>query len=239
VQALTRVDRVAGQRKWLAVAALLVLSGCSNGHNWKPGYPPQYKTLPDRVEINAVPSFRGKDYQSAPFALASMLTVHGVQTTPGLLEKPLKLPGAEDSLDRSMPNLAREYGFVVYPVDRNLPDVLAQVSAGYPVMVRFSDGSLWWKKQRYGVLVGFDQNKRTVLIYTGPGRVTESFESFTSDWNDGGNWAVLIQSPRQLPVPVDRERWLKAANDLAQAGQEQAAGEAVKALNNPAARSEK
>jgi hypothetical protein len=43
---------------------------------------------------------------------------------------------------------------------------------------------------------------------------------------------VLVQSPRQLPVPVDRERWLKAANDLAQAGQEQAAGEAVKAINN-------
>jgi hypothetical protein len=168
-----------------------------------------------------------------------MLTVHGIQTTPGLLEKPLKLPGAEASLDRSMLNLAREYGFVVYPVDHGLPDVLAQVSAGYPVMVRFSDGSLWWKAQRYGVLVGFDQNKRTVLLYTGPGRVTESFESFTSDWNDGGNWAVLIQSPRQLPVPVDRERWLRAANDLAQAGQEQAAGEAVKALNNSAARKEK
>jgi hypothetical protein len=233
------MDRAARQQKWLAVVALLVLAGCSNGHNWKPGYPPQYKTLPDRVEINAVPSFRGKDYQSAPFALASMLTVHGIQTTPGLLEKPLKLPGAEASLDRSMLNLAREYGFVVYPVDHGLPDVLAQVSAGYPVMVRFSDGSLWWKEQRYGVLVGFDQNKRTVLIYTGPGRVTESFESFTSDWNDGGNWAVLIQSPRQLPVPVDRERWLRAANDLAQAGQEQAAGEAVKALKNSAARTEK
>ncbi len=236
VRALTRLDSLTGRRKWLALAAVLVLAGCSNAHNWKPGYPPMYKTLPDRVEINAVPSFRGKDYQSAPFALASMLTVHGVQTTPGLLEKPLKLPGAEDKLDRSMLDLAREYGFVVYPVDHGFPDLLAQVSAGYPVMVRFSDGSMFWKEQRYGVLVGFDQNKRTVLIYTGPGRVTASFDSFTSDWNDAGNWAVLIQSPRQVPVPVDRERWLKAANDLAQAGQEQAAGEAVKALNNPAAR---
>jgi hypothetical protein len=71
-----------------------------------------------------------------------------------------------------------------------------------------------------------------VLIYTGLGRLTVSFEEFTSDWDNAGNWAVLVQSPRQLPVPVDRERWLKAANDLAQAGQEQAAGEAVKALNN-------
>ncbi len=210
----------------------LSLAGCADPHAYKPGYPAQYKRLPDRVEINSVPFFRGQAYQSGPFALASMLSVHGVQTTPGLLEKPLKLPGAEDKLDQNMASLAREYGFVVYPVDHQFPDLLAQVSAGYPVLVRFNDGSLWWKEQRYGVLVGFNQNKRSVLIYTGLGRLTVSFEEFTSDWNSAGNWALLVQSPRQLPSPVDRGRWLKAANDLAQAGQEQAAGEAVKALNN-------
>lgn len=216
----------------MALAAALALAGCADPHAYKPGYPAQYKSLPDRVEINSVPFFRGKAYQSAPFALASMLTVHGVQTTPGLLEKPLKLPGAEDKLDQNMPNLAREYGFIVYPVDHQFTDLLAQVSAGYPVLVRFNDGSLWWKEQRYGVLVGFNQNKRTVLIYTGLGRLTVSFDEFTSDWNSAGNWAILVQGPRQLPAPVDRERWLKAANELAQAGQEQAAGEAVKAINN-------
>lgn len=222
------------KRKWCALAVLLALTlaGCADPHAYKPGQPALYKSLPDRVEINAVPFFRGKAFQSGPNSLASMLTVHGVQTTPGLLEKPLKLPGAESKLDQSMPNLAREYGFVVYPVDHQFTDLLAQVSAGYPVLLRFNDGSLWWKEQRYGVLVGFNQNLRTVLLYTGMGRLTVSFDEFTSDWNSAGNWAVLVQSPRQLPVPVDRERWLKAANDLAQAGQEQAAGVAVKTINN-------
>ena len=225
-------DVSGGKRNWLALIVVLALAGCADSHGYKPGYSPEYKRLPDRVEINSVPFFRGRAWQSGPFALASMLSVHGVQTTPGLLEKPLKLPGAQEQLERNMLNLAREYGFVVYPVDRQFPDLLAQVSAGYPVLLRFSEGSLWWKDQRYGVLVGFNQNKRTVLIYTGMGRLTVSFEEFTSDWGNAGNWAVLVQSPRQLPVPVDRERWLKAANDLAQAGQEQAAGEAVKAINN-------
>lgn len=227
-----RSDVSGTKRKWIVLGMILALAGCADPHAYKPGVPAQYKRLPDRVEINSVPFFRGKAYQSGPFALASMLSVHGVQTTPGLLEKPLKLPGAEENLDQNMANLAREYGFVVYPVDHKFPDLLAQVSAGYPVLLRFSEGSMWWKDQRYGVLVGFNQNKRTVLIYTGLGRLTVSFEEFTSDWDNAGNWAVLVQSPRQLPVPVDRERWLKAANDLAQAGQEQAAGEAVKALNN-------
>jgi hypothetical protein len=219
------------KRMWWGLALTLMLTGCADPHAYKPGYPPVYKSLPDRVELNSVPFFRGKSYQSGPFALASMLSVHGVQTTPGLLEKPLKLPASEKTLEQSMTNVAREYGFVVYPVDHQLPDLLAQVSAGYPVMVRFSEGSMWWKEQRYGVLVGFNQNKRNMLIYTGLGRLTVSFDEFTSDWDNAGNWAILVQGPRQLPSPVDRERWLKASNDLAQAGQEQAAGEAVKALN--------
>jgi hypothetical protein len=41
---------------------------------------------------------------------------------------------------------------------------------------------------------------------------------------------VLIQNPTQLPAQVDQQRWLKAANDLAQSGQEQAAAKAKKAL---------
>ncbi|MGE8453248.1 MAG: peptidase C39 family protein, partial [Pseudomonadales bacterium] len=45
-------------------------------------------------------------------------------------------------------------------------------------------------------------------------------------------FAVLIQAPNQLPAKVDRQRWLKAANELGQAGQEQAAARATKALDS-------
>ncbi|MNC67724.1 hypothetical protein D3C75_1182470 [compost metagenome] len=57
-----------------------------------------------------------------------------------------------------------------------------------------------------------------------------SFGSFESAFKDAGGWAVLIQNPTQLPAQVDQQRWLKAANDLAQSGQEQAAAKAKKAL---------
>ncbi|WP_268801140.1 peptidase C39 family protein [Pseudomonas huanghezhanensis] len=206
---------------------VLALSGCAGSVE------PEYKRLPDRVELNSVPFFRGDDYQSAPGALAGMLSAHNVQITPGLVEKPLKLPGGEAALQQSMPHLARQYGFVVYPLDNALQALLAQVSAGYPVMVRVSHGSVWWKEPRYGVLIGFNQRKRTVVLHVGQNRrMLMSFDSFTSAWQEAGSWAILIQGPRQLPAQVDRERWLKAANELAQAGQEQAAGEAVKAVNS-------
>jgi len=215
------------QRKAWVLAVVMTLAGCATNVD------PEYKRLPDRVELNSVPFFRGDEYQSAPGALAGMLAARSVQITPGLVEKPLKLPGGEAKLDQSMPNLAREYGFVVYPLDDSLPALLAQVSAGFPVMVRFSEGSVWWKTPRYGILIGFNQRKRTVVLHAGQNRrMLMSFDEFTSAWSSAGSWAILIQGPRQVPAAVDRERWLKAANELAQAGQEQAAGEAVKALNS-------
>jgi hypothetical protein len=213
------------KRLGLVLLFLLGLTACAGGDS------AAMKRLPDRVELNSVPFFRGNIYQSGPGTLASMLSQQGVIITPGLLDKPLQLPGGEAKLEQSMQNLAREYGFVVYPLDGELDALLAQVSAGYPVMLRFTEGSAWWSQPRYGVLVGYDRAKQTVVLHAGmERRLVMSFSNFASAWKDAGSWAVLVQGPRQLPAHVDQQRWLTAAKDLAQAGQEQAAGEATKAL---------
>jgi ABC-type bacteriocin/lantibiotic exporter with double-glycine peptidase domain len=152
--------------------------------------------------------------------------------SPGLLEKPLHLPGAEDKLQQNMQNLAREYGMVVYPVDARLPALLTQVAAGYPVMVRFSEGSAFWAEPRYAILSGYDRKKQKVLLRAGMNRrELMSFSSFESALEKSGGWAVLIQKPTQIPASVDRQRWLKAADELAQAGQEREAAQARKALD--------
>ncbi|WP_434681782.1 peptidase C39 family protein [Pseudomonas sp. R1-18] len=206
-------------------ALMLALAGCASP------LPPEMKRLPDRVQLNSVPFFRGNAYQSGPGTLASMLANHQVQITPGLLDKPLELPGAEDRLEQSMSKVARQYGFLVYPLDQDLTALLLQVSAGYPVMVRYTDGSAWWKGPRYATLVGYDRLKQTVLLNAGMSRrAPMSFSDFNAAWKEAGGWAVLIQGPRQLPADVDAQRWRHAANELSEAGQEQAAGEAVKTL---------
>lgn len=208
----------------LLVAFVLTLTGCASAVS------PEIKRLPDRVELNNVPFFRGNAYQSGPGALASMLAYQRVQITPGLLDKPLQLPGGEARLEQSMQQVARQYGFLVYPLNDGLSSLLTQVSAGYPVMLRFAQGSVF-TEPRYAILVGYNRNKQTVLLQAGMNRhLLMSFSSFTSAWEKQGSWAVLIQNPRQLPASLDEQRWSKAANDLAQAGQEQAAGEAFKTL---------
>lgn len=211
-------------RLGLVALCALVMAGCASVER------PEIRHLPERVELNGVPFFRGNANQSGPQVLASMLSEQRVRTTPGLLTKPLKLPDAQTTMQGNMEQLAREYGLVVYPLDKNLSALLTQVAAGYPVMVRFTEGRVW-SEPRYAMLAGYNRTKHTVLLRAGmERRLLMDFSAFESAWADAGSWAVLILSPGQLPAQVDKARWLKAANDLSQAGQEQAAAIAIKTL---------
>ena len=211
-------------RLGLVALCALVMAGCASVER------PEIRHLPERVELNGVPFFRGNANQSGPHVLASMLSEQRVRTTPGLLTKPLKLPDAQTAMQGNMEQLAREYGLVVYPLDKNLSALLTQVAAGYPVMVRFTEGRVW-SEPRYAMLAGYNRTKHTVLLRAGmERRLLMDFSAFESAWADAGSWAVLILSPGQLPAQVDKSRWLKAANDLSQAGQEQAGAIAIKTM---------
>lgn len=212
-----------------------MLLACAMGLAACAGHPSKLAGLPERVELNAVPTFRSEAYQSGPTALASMLSQQGIVMTPGLLDKPLHLPGAEADLERNMQVLAREYGLMVYPLEANLPALLAQVAAGYPVMTRIN--ASFWSGSRYVVVVGFNQQKSTVLLRSGMNRrQLMDFSDFESAWKSAGHWAILTQRPSQLPANVDAQRWQQAANATAQAGQEQAAAQAIKVLADKTAK---
>ena len=224
---MQRVTGLKSVRLWLLSVFALAMVGCASVE------PPELRHLPEMVELNGVPFFRGNANQSGPQVLASMLGQQRIRITPGLLVKPLKLPGAEASLQDNMEQLAAQYGLMVYPLDTSLAALLTQVAAGYPVMLRFSDGTVW-SEPRYAMLVGYNRTKRTVLLRAGmERRRLMDFNKFESAWKDAGGWAVLILSPEQLPANVDKARWLKAANDLSRSGQEQAGARAIKALQNP------
>ncbi len=144
----------------LMAGCVAALAGCAGS------VAPEIKRLPERVELSGR-FYRGVANQSGPQVLASMLSQQNIVITPGLLDKPLHLPGAEAQLEQNMVNLAREYGMVVYPLDATLPALLTQVAAGYPVMVRFTEGSAMWAEPRYAILTGYNRQKQTVLLRAG------------------------------------------------------------------------
>lgn len=185
---------------------------------------PKLRAGPERVELSGVPFFAQNAYQSAPASMAALLTQQGEVVTPGMIEKELQLPQKEASLREGMAATARQHGLVVYPLGNRLDDLLEQVAAGNPVLVHLREGFGWMPSWRYAVLVGYDRANQQVLLRQGhQRRALMGFGKFESSWAEAGSWAVLVQAPNQLPASVERTRWLKAADDLAAAGQANAA----------------
>lgn len=210
----------------LAGGLLLLVSGCSS----QVVVAPEVRALPERVELNGVPFFAETAFEGAPGAVAVMLSQQDVVTTPGLVAKKMRLPGQEALVEKNLTRVVTEHGLLVYPLPSRLADVLEQVSAGYPVLVRLDDGSLI-SSPHYAVVVGYDRVKQRLLLRSGMNRrLIMTFKDFQSAWDALGNWAILIQAPAQLPANVERQRWLTAVSQLEQAGQKLAAGNAREAL---------
>ena len=81
----TRKD-VFGKLSGLETGGLVSLSDLSRADDKlaRSGY--YERTVPVRVELNGVPTFRSEAYQSGPTALASMLSQQGIVMTPALLD---------------------------------------------------------------------------------------------------------------------------------------------------------
>lgn len=209
----------------------LLLNGCAS----QP-LPSSITRLPERVELSGVPFFAYSAHQGAPAALAIALTQQGVVTTPGLIAKQLQLPEQLTQLEPHLQATVQAHGLLVYPLTGGLPELLTQVSAGYPVLLRYGQSSGWMGASHYAVLVGYDQAKQTLVLRSGMHRrAAISFADFESAWREGGRWAVLVQAPAQLPAQVDRARWLKAATELEKSGQALAASNAYRAIEQPPA----
>lgn len=163
----------------LVAACVLGLAACA-GHPT----PSNLRGLPERVELNGVPAFRGDTYQGGPAALASMLSQQGIAGLHrGCWISHCTCRGGEADLERNMQVLAREYGMLVYPLDPASTALLAQVAAGYPVMVRITEGSTLWAEPRYAVLVGFNQQNSTVVLRVARDRRRPvAFSDFESAW---------------------------------------------------------
>lgn len=211
----------------LLFATCLGLSACSGPTALQQALRP----LPERVELTEVPAFPERAYQGAPTALASLLVQQGVDTSPGLQAKALHLPEAEARLQQNMLAQVNRHGLLVYPLQPSLPALLEQVAAGLPVLLRFNEGMAWVDMPRYAVLVGYDREEQTLLLRAGNSRRWQtSFSSFESAWQSAGAWAVLVLAPVQLPARVDAQRWLLAAEQVAQAGHREAAANARRVL---------
>ena len=180
--------------------------------------------LPSSHELAATPFFPQRRYQCGPAALATVLGAQGVRVHPdGLVDK-VYLPARQGSVPLEMEAAARSYGMLVYPLEPRLEALLAEVAAGYPVLVLQNLRFSWWPRWHYAVVVGYDLERSQVVLRSGETRrYRVAMGVFEKTWRRAEHWARVILPPEGMPASAKPLTYLRAALALEQSRQVDAA----------------
>jgi tetratricopeptide (TPR) repeat protein len=205
---------------------LLLLVGCA-GTSRLEQLPAE---LPQRVELRATPFLPQTEHQCGPAALATVLGAAGRSVDPAALTAEVYLPGRHGSLQPELAAAARARGMLAYETGSSLPDLLAEVAAGRPVLVLQQLGAGPWPYWHYAVVIGYDKARGKVLLRSGSDeRQALRASVFDATWTRGGNWGLVLLEPGTMPAQPDPVRYMSAAAALETAGNPGAANAAYKA----------
>jgi tetratricopeptide (TPR) repeat protein len=125
----------------------------------------------------------------------------------------------------------RRAGLVAYPLSPRLEDVLREIAAGTPVVVLLNLAFKLIPIWHYAVIVGYDLDKRHVIVRSAKKERDEwSFSFLEYFWQESGYWSMLALPPGRLPATAQEPDVVTAVAALEQAGRIAEAREAYRAL---------
>jgi tetratricopeptide (TPR) repeat protein len=211
-----------------AIAAVLVLAGCTTGG---PQLPPVVASgLPASVELQSTPFFPQQEYQCGPAALATVLVASGARVAPDDLVAEVYLPGRKGSVQAELIAAARSRGRLPYVLPPSLDDLLAQLAAGHPVLVLQKTGAGPWPGWHYAVVIGYDATRDRLVLRSGTeSRLEMTATHFRATWDRADRWAMTVLEPGRLPARADFGRYMEAAAGLESVGRLDDAEQAYRA----------
>jgi tetratricopeptide (TPR) repeat protein len=165
-----------------------------------------------RVELAQTPFFPQTAYYCGPAALATILKSAGVEAGPEELGDRVYLPEKRGSLQIEVMAAARHYRRMPYRIDPELTTILAELSAGRPVLVFQNLGIRLIPVWHYAVVVGYDAGEDTIFLRSGETRRrVMSAGDFLDTWERADKWGIVVLRPGELPANPDPRRYLSAA----------------------------
>jgi len=172
-------------------------------------------TIPARIELADVPFFAQEDYQCGPAALATVLDYSGHAATPESLAPRMYLPQRKGSLQVELVAAARSQQRIAYVLPPTLEALLAELRAGRPVVVLQNLGLPSVPVWHFAVVVGYSAADETFVLRSGTERrKQEAATDFARRWSLGGQWAMVVLKPGELPASADATRYLKSVADV-------------------------
>ena len=212
------------------VFALGLLVACTSVPGLPPAGDPSLAGLPVAETVEQVPFFPQDDFYCGPAALAMTLAWSGLDVSQDDLVPIVYTPGRSGTLQTDILAGARRYGRLAVPV-RTLPDLMAEIAAGHPVLVFQNLGLAFYPQWHYAVATGFDREARTIRLHSGRIENLETrLATFARTWARAGDWALVVLSPDRLPATADERAVLAAAAALERAGETGAAHTAYQTI---------
>ena len=209
-----RAHRFTAPLERVAFAALLVVLGGCLAH-FAP-FPPSAQSL----ELTGVPFFPQEAHQCGPAALATVLANRGAPVTADSLVDEVYLPGREGSLQVEMIGAVRRHGFVPYPIEGRLDELIDEIDHGRPVLVLQNLGVSWYPVWHYAVVIGYDVERDEVVERSGAlERRREGRTVFMRTWARSAFWGFSVLAPGELPAHEDPARLFHALAEMEAVGQ--------------------
>ncbi len=191
--------------------------------------PPQ--DLPPRVELTQVPFHQQDDFLCGPASLAMVFNAAGVQASVESVTPLVYLPGRQGSLQAEMLGATRRSGLLAYTLAPKLEDLLREIAAGTPVVVLVNLGLRLMPVWHYAVVVGYDLDKREVIVRSaGRRRDLWSFGFLDFLWQESNYWSMLALPAGTVPASAHENEFALAVAALEQAGRAREARESYRAL---------
>ncbi len=223
--------RPTGQARAAAFAAVvlaILLGGCAAPQTRAVITSPD--GLPPSARVASVPFFAQERFQCGPAALAMALAWSGLPVTTEQLVPEVYTPGREGTLRPDIVSAIRRHGRLAVPVGR-LTDLLAEISAGRPVIVFQNLGLTILPTWHFAVAMGYDLDAATISLHSG--RQAErivGLDRFEHTWTRAGSWALVVLPPGELPATGSAVTVGRAAAGLERAGHPDAAREIYRAM---------
>lgn len=186
--------------------------------------------LPPRATVASVPFFPQEKYYCGPAAVAMALAWTGLPVTQDDLAPQVYTPGREGTLRPDVIAALRRNGRLAVPID-TMPGLLAELSAGRPVLVFQNLGLSWIPQWHFAVAIGYDLEARDLILHSGTNENYRlGLSTFERTWRRGDYWALVVLKPGQLPVRADEIAVLRAAAGLERVAQYVPAAGAYEAI---------
>ncbi|WP_342077379.1 PA2778 family cysteine peptidase [Yoonia sp. SS1-5] len=198
-------------RRFCAVLTLCWLAACA-----APFDPAEELTadIPTRAVVAGVPLIQQADFYCGPASIAMVMQWAGADVTQADIAALSFSPGARGTYLADMIGAARRQG--QFAVELSTFDaLLAEVSAGHPVIVFQNLGLGVAPVWHYGVVTGYDLQSDQIFLNSGErDQMVMPFDLFARTWRRGNQWGLVILPPDQLPATATEAAALSAAAAL-------------------------